>query len=84
MDRNLKNAVFVLLMNGMGNADLLNLPRDRVFEGITSIGVRFAKDGLVELKGMGQTVFEDRIDQETKDFLRERFEQKGFEIKFVS
>ena len=83
LDRNLKNAVFVLLMNGMGNADLLNLPRDRVFEGITSMGVKFAKDGLVELKGMGPTVFEDRINKEAKDFLRERFEQKGFEIKFV-
>lgn len=84
LNRNLKDADFVLLMNGMGNADILNLPRDRVFEGVTSFGVRFAKDGLVELKGMGQTVFEDALDSKTKDFLRERFERESFEIKFVS
>ncbi|RQW80799.1 MAG: 2-dehydropantoate 2-reductase [Methanothrix sp.] len=84
LNRNLKDAAFVLLMNGMGNADMLSLPRDRVFEGVTSFGVRFAKDGLVELKGMGQTVFEDALDLKTKDFLRERFERENFEIKFVS
>ena len=84
LNRNFKDAAFVLLMNGMGNADMLSLPRDRVFEGVTSIGVRFAKDGLVELKGMGQTVFDDALDSKIKDLLKERFNGKSFEIKFVS
>jgi len=85
LEKNLKGTEFLLLMNGMGNREIFDragLPPSRVYEGITSIGVTFPEDGSVELKGMGKTVFEDKVRQETKDFLRERFEEKGFDLEF--
>ena len=85
LQTHLKNASFVLLMNGMGNRevfDQLNLPMDRVYEGITSFGVKFSKDGQIELKGRGKTVLEERINANEKEFLKARFEEKDFEIEF--
>jgi 2-dehydropantoate 2-reductase len=82
----LKNALFILLMNGMGNREVfmdLNLPESQVQEGITSLGVRFAEVGRIELKGMGKTILEDRMGEEEKKFLQERFSEKGFEVEFT-
>lgn len=76
-------ATFILLMNGMGNKEMLNLPPERVYEGVTSIGVKFSQNGKVELKGIAKTVFEDGIIRDVKDFLKKRFEQKGYEIEFA-
>jgi 2-dehydropantoate 2-reductase len=86
LQTHLKNASFVLLMNGMGNRevfDQLDLPSDRVYEGITSFGVKFSKDGLIELKGIGKTVLEERINAREKEFLKASFEEKSFEIEFA-
>ena len=86
LERNLKGARFVLLMNGMGNREVfmqLDLPEHRVLEGITSIGVRFAGAGRVELKGMGKTIFEDRMSEAERNFLEQKFSDKGFEIEFA-
>ncbi|MDM7935417.1 MAG: 2-dehydropantoate 2-reductase N-terminal domain-containing protein, partial [Methanothrix sp.] len=83
----LGGAAFVLLMNGMGNLEVfsrLGLPSDRVYEGVTSIGVTFPEDGRIELRGMGRTVLEDRIPERWKIQLSERFQEKGFEIEFAS
>jgi 2-dehydropantoate 2-reductase len=83
----LKNASFLLLMNGMGNRevfDSLGLSSSQVFEGITSSGVKFSEDGLIELKGKGKTIFEQGIGEGIREFLKERFEEKGFEIEFAS
>jgi 2-dehydropantoate 2-reductase len=79
----LKNADFILLMNGMGNREIFNMFSNDVFEGITSIGVNFSKDGSIELKGIGKTVLEDRMNVNIKQFMKERFEEKGFEIEFA-
>jgi 2-dehydropantoate 2-reductase len=82
----LKNASFVLLMNGMGNRevfDQLDLSSDRVYEGITSFGVKLSRGGLIELKGIGKTVLETRAIANEKEFLKARFEKKGFEIEFA-
>lgn len=78
----LKHASFILLMNGMGNREVFNPPSADVFEGVTSIGVNFPEDGHIELKGMGKTVLEDGINPKLKRFMKERFEEKGFEIEF--
>jgi 2-dehydropantoate 2-reductase len=78
----LKDSDFILLMNGMGNRVLFNPPSGDVFEGVTSIGVNFPKDGQIELKGIGKTVLEDGINAKLKRFMKERFEEKGFEIEF--
>jgi 2-dehydropantoate 2-reductase len=83
LNGNLKNADFILLMNGMGNREIFNLSPNNVFEGITSMGVNFSEDGSIELKGGGKTVFEDGIGSEIKQFLKERFDEKGFEIEFA-
>ncbi len=83
----LKEACFLLLMNGMGNRETfdkaIHLAPGRVLEGITSIGVRFAGDGLIELKGRGKTVIEDRAPPEIRQFLKTGFEGKDFEIEFA-
>lgn len=84
LDRNLKSADFILLMNGMGNREAFKLPSHNVFEGITSIGVNYPEDGSIELKGRGKTVFEEAIGPEIKHFMREMFEEKGFEIEFAT
>jgi 2-dehydropantoate 2-reductase len=85
LERSLKDAEFVLLMNGMGNRDIFDIFDDaalRIHEGITAMGVKFPEDGRIELKGMGLTVLEDGLARELKEFLRRRFEEKGFEIEF--
>jgi len=78
----LKDAIFILLMNGMGNSETFNIPV-KIFEGITSNGVVFSEDGLIELKGKGKTVFESRIPEEIKQFMKARFVEKGYEIEFT-
>jgi 2-dehydropantoate 2-reductase len=85
LEKNLKDAEFLLLMNGMGNREIfdqLGLPTSRVHEGINILGVTFPEDGRVELKGAGKTVFDDNVRQDTRDFLRERFEDKCFDLEF--
>ena len=82
----LKNALFILLMNGMGNREVfdeLDLPDSRVLEGITSLGVKFSEDGMVELKGKGKTILEEKIGEDKKKFMRDRFLEKGFEMEFA-
>jgi 2-dehydropantoate 2-reductase len=81
----LRDALFILLMNGMGNREVfdeLELPDSQVLEGITSLGVKFSEDGKVELKGKGKTILEDKISEDKKKILKERFSEKGFEIEF--
>ncbi len=80
----LRRVDFILLMNGMGNREIFAQMSNHVFEGVTSNGVKFSKDGFIELKGKGETVFEDVINPEIKHFMKERFEEKGFEILFTS
>jgi 2-dehydropantoate 2-reductase len=82
----LKNALFILLMNGMGNREVfdeLNLPDSQILEGITSMGVKFSEDGLAQLKGKGKTILEEKIDEDKKKFMQERFLEKGFEMEFA-
>ncbi|MBN1235195.1 MAG: 2-dehydropantoate 2-reductase [Methanotrichaceae archaeon] len=82
----LKNALFILLMNGMGNREVfdeLNLPDSQVSEGITSLGVKFSDKGKIELKGKGKSILENKIAEEKKKFLRERFSEKGFDMEFA-
>ncbi len=82
----LKNALFILLMNGMGNREVfdeLDLPDSRVLEGITSLGVKFSEDGMVELKGKGKTILEGKIGEDNKKFMRDRFLENGFEMEFA-
>ena len=59
LENRLKEASFLLLMNGMGNKELFDrlVPQasGRAFEGTTSNGVRFAREGQIELKGKGPT-----------------------------
>ena len=65
----LKNALFILLMNGMGNREVfdeLDLRDSQVLEGITSLGVKFSEDGRVELKGKGKTILEYKMDEDKK------------------
>jgi 2-dehydropantoate 2-reductase len=83
LDGKLKDAEFVLLMNGMGNRERFALPDDRIFEGITSVGVVFSEDGKIELKGRGKTVFEAGIGADLKRFIEARFEEKGFPVEFA-
>jgi 2-dehydropantoate 2-reductase len=82
----LKNAFFILLMNGMGNREVfeaLDLPDSQVLEGITSLGVKLSEDGLVHLKGKGKTILENKMGEDKKEFLRDRFLEKGFEMEFA-
>ncbi len=88
LDGTLRNASFLLLMNGMGNREAfssLGLPSHRVFEGITSMGVKFSEDGSIELKGKATTVLEHATSESEslRDFFRERFQEKGFELEFA-
>lgn len=85
MEERLKDARFILLMNGMGNREVMTragLDSARLFEGITSFGVLLAGEGRIELKGRGKTVLQDDIGQEERRFLEERFSEKGFELEF--
>lgn len=82
----LKGARFILLMNGMGNREVfmqLDLSESQVIEGIAIMGVRFAENGRIELKGMGKTIFEDNMSEAEKAFLMNRFSEKGFDIEFA-
>ncbi len=86
LQERLRNATFILLMNGMGNReafDELDLADSQVLEGITSMGVMFSDDGIVELKGKGITIIQDNIDKDLKKFMMARFLEKGFEIEFA-
>jgi len=85
LEERLKEARFILLMNGMGNREaLLNCGLDspRLFEAITSFGVVLAGEGRIELKGRGKTVIQDGMGRDEMDFLTERLSEKGFEIEF--
>jgi len=83
LDGKLVEAEFVLLMNGMGNRERFCLPDDRIFEGITSVGVVFSEDGRIELKGRGKTVFEAGMGDELKRFIGARLAEKGFLAEFA-
>jgi len=86
LDGTLRNAGFLLLMNGMGNREVfssLGLSSDRIFEGITSSGVKFSEDGSIELKGKAETILEQGISESMRGFFIERFEEKGFEMEFA-
>ncbi|MFZ3092252.1 MAG: 2-dehydropantoate 2-reductase [Methanothrix sp.] len=86
LEDRLKNALFLLLMNGMGNRELFGTlvpgASGRTLEGITSNGVRFAQDGRIELKGKGTTVIEKSLPQELEQFMKSRFEDREFQIEF--
>jgi len=86
LEKKLKGARFILLMNGMGNSEVfmqLDLPKHSVLEGITSMGVRFTGAGRVELKGIGKTIMEDKMSEAERNFLEQSFSEKGFEIEFA-
>lgn len=86
LQERLRNAIFILLMNGMGNReafDELDLSDSQVLEGITSLGVKFSEDGMVELKGKGKTIIEEKIGEDLKKFMVARFQEKGFETEFT-
>lgn len=86
LQERLAGAVFILMMNGMGNReafDALGLPDGQVLEGITIMGVKFSEDGIVELKGKGKTIVEEKINEDLWRFMAERFLEKGFEIEFA-
>lgn len=91
LQERLKNAMFLLLMNGMGSKEtfekMTGLSPGRVQEGITSVGVRFTGDGLIELKGLGKTIIGGEIrakgGQSQKEFLEFRFRESGLEIEFA-
>ncbi len=87
LEERLKDARFLLLMNGMGNRELFEklVPQaaGRILEGITSNGVKLAREGKIELKGRGPTVIEQGLPGKLERFMRARFENKGFLIDFV-
>lgn len=85
LEERLKESLFILLMNGMGNRETFlqtGIDPSRLREGITSFGVLLAEEGRVELKGRGKTVLQDGIVGVEKRFIEERFSGKGFEIEF--
>jgi len=88
LDERLKNASFLLLMNGMGNRELFEslVPQasGRIIEGITSNGVKLAREGKIELKGRGPTLLDQGLPEELEQFMRARFEARGFLIGFVA
>ena len=86
LQERLKECLFILLMNGMGNREVFlhsGLDPARLKEGITSFGVLLAGEGRVELKGRGKTILQDGISGAERDFLAECFSEKGFEIEFA-
>lgn len=82
LDDRLKKVSFILLMNGMGNRESFALASHRIFEGITSLGVTFPTDGLIELKGVGDTMIEAGMADEIEQFMWESLAEKGFRIEF--
>jgi len=86
LQERLKNATFILLMNGMGNREVfdeIGLPDFQVLQGITSLGVKFSEDGVVSLKGKGKTILEEKIKDDMKKYMIARFLEKGFEMEFA-
>ena len=86
LEERFKESLFILLMNGMGNREVLlrsGLDPARLLEGITSLGVLLAGEGRVELKGRGKTVLQNQIGREDRQFLEKRFSEKEFEIEFT-
>jgi 2-dehydropantoate 2-reductase len=86
LQERLNSALFILLMNGMGNREVfdeLDLPDVQILEGITSLGVKFSEDGRVELKGKGKTILEEKIAEDKKKFMSKMFLEKGFEMEFA-
>ncbi|NYT01446.1 MAG: 2-dehydropantoate 2-reductase [Methanosarcinales archaeon] len=83
LGRSLAGAAYVLLMNGMGNREVMDLPGADVRQGITSMGVVYAGPGQVKLRGKGKTIFEDGVSPELKATFRERFAEKGFQVEFA-
>ncbi|HQE87975.1 MAG TPA: 2-dehydropantoate 2-reductase [Methanothrix sp.] len=82
----LRDAAFLLLMNGMGNKEAfsqLHLPASRLLEGITSVGVKLSGEGRIELKGWGKTVVEARLDAGMQKYMSGRLAEKGFEAEFA-
>lgn len=86
LEERLKNARFLLLMNGMGNRELFEsqVPQasGRIIEGITSNGVKLAREGKIELKGKGTTVIEKNLPLDLEQFMKARFEDRKFQIEF--
>ena len=86
LENRLKEASFLLLMNGMGNKELFDrlVPQasGKAFEGTTSNGVRFTREGRIELKGKGPTIIEKGLPQDLEQFMKARFENQGFQIEF--
>ena len=86
LDGKLKDALFLLLMNGMGNRELFEIQvpgaLGRIHEGITSNGVKLAREGKIELKGKGTTVIENSLPRELEQFMKSRFEERGFPVEF--
>jgi len=80
----LKDADFLLLMNGLGNLENLGMPSGRSYQGFTSLGVQFFEDGIIDLKGVGPTFMEEKIPESARRFFEERFKEKGFVVKFSS
>ena len=86
LEGRLRDAVFLLLMNGMGNKEALaplHLPASRLLEGIAVMGVKFSAEGRIELKGRGKIVIEARLDGGMQRYLGERLAEKGFEAEFA-
>ena len=79
----LDDVEFAILMNGMGNRDILAGMIPNIHEGFTSVGVMFSEDGLIELKGGGKTVFESGISETLKNYMKSAFQKKGFEVEVV-
>jgi 2-dehydropantoate 2-reductase len=79
----LSEARFILLMNGMGNRERFDLPDNPVYEAITSVGVVFAGDGKIELKGRGKTVFEAETGEDLRRLIGTRLAEKGFSAEFA-
>lgn len=69
-------------MDGLGNREALDLHLNRVYQGFTSLGIQFLEDGVIDLKGIGPTFFEDGIPDKTRSFLKERFDEKGIGVEF--
>jgi hypothetical protein len=69
-------------MDGLGNREALDLHLNGVYQGFTSLGIQFLEDGVIDLKGIGPTFFEDGIPDKTRSFLKERFDEKGFGVGF--
>jgi len=82
LEGTLRDASFLLLMNGMGNREAfssLGLPPNRIFEGVTSFGVKFSIDGSIELKGKAATVLEQAISEKKRlrDFSKRDFRRRA-------